>query len=127
MNSCLVLLAHGSKNPNWRKPFEKLVSDLKLDVGEENVLLCFMENAAPSLHDAARYLHTRSTKHIRVLPLFMAAGNHLQQDIPTQMEGIKSQFPEFDIEILPAIGEHPLFLDLMRTLARQCVVDSTSR
>jgi sirohydrochlorin cobaltochelatase len=124
MNSCLVLLAHGSKNPNWLKPFEKLVTDLKHDVGEERVLLCFMENAAPSLPDAARQLLKRGTQHFRVLPLFMATGNHLQQDIPAQIEGIRSQFPELEIELLPPIGEHPLFLDLMHRLAQQCVVDA---
>lgn len=125
MNSCLVLLAHGSKNPNWLKPFEKLASDLKQDVGEDKVLLCFMEHAAPSLHQVARQLLNNGTQHFRVLPLFMATGNHLQQDIPAQIADIRRQFPELEIELLPPIGEHPLFLDLMHSLAQQCMCDAT--
>lgn len=124
MNSCLVLLAHGSKNPNWLKPFEKLASDLKREAGEDKVLLCFMENAAPSLPDAARQLLDRGTRRFRVLPLFMAAGNHMHQDIPAQIAEIKEQFPQLEIELLSPIGEHPLFLDLMHRLAQQCIADA---
>jgi sirohydrochlorin cobaltochelatase len=125
MNSCLVLLAHGSKNPNWVKPFEKLASDLKQDVGEEKVFLCFMEHATPSLHQVTQQLFNSGIQHFRVLPLFMASGNHLQQDIPAQIAGLRSQFPELEIELLSPIGEHPLFLDLMHRIAQQCIGDAT--
>jgi sirohydrochlorin cobaltochelatase len=125
MNSCLVLLAHGSKNPNWLKPFEQLASDLKQDVGEDKVVLCFMEHAAPSLHQVALQLLNNGARHVRVLPLFMATGNHLQQDVPAQIADIRGQFPELEIELLPPIGEHPLFLDLMHRLAQQCMCDAT--
>src|SRR5476649_477561 len=123
--SCLVLLAHGSKNPNWLKPFEKLASDLKRDAGEDKVSLCFMENAAPSLQQMAQQLSNNGTQHFRVLPLFMATGNHLQQDIPAQIADLRRQFPELEIELLPPVGEHPLFLDLMHRLAQQYIIDAT--
>ncbi len=123
--SCLILIAHGSKNPNWLKPFEKLARDLKQDVGEDKVFLCFMEHAAPPLSQVAQQLADSGTRHLRVLPLFMATGNHLQQDIPTEIADIRRQFPELDIELLPPIGEHQLFLDLMHKLARQCVSNTT--
>lgn len=121
-NSCLVLIAHGSRNPKWLKPFEQLARDLKNDVGEENVFLCFMEHAEPPLQRVVQEVAIRGKRKLRILPLFMATGNHLQQDIPGQIAGIKKQFPELEIEVLPPIGEHPLFLELMQRLARQCVI-----
>jgi sirohydrochlorin cobaltochelatase len=125
MNSCLILLAHGSKNPNWLKPFEKLTKDLKQDVGANNVFLCYMEHATPSLQQVAQQLLNHGTQHFRVLPLFMASGNHFQQDIPAQIADLRSEFPELEIELLPPIGEHPLFLDLMHSLAQQCIRNIT--
>ena len=120
-NSCLVLLAHGSKNPDWVKPFEKLARNLKQDVGEEKVFLCFMEHAVPPLQQIAQQLAQNGMRHLRVLPLFMASGNHFHEDIPSQIAGVQAQFPHLNIELLAPIGEHPLFLELMHKLARESV------
>jgi sirohydrochlorin cobaltochelatase len=118
-NSCLILLAHGSKNPQWAKPFEKLVCELKHEVGDGKVFLCFMENAEPSMHQVAKGLAENGTRHLRILPLFMATGNHLQQDIPAQVAAVRTELPELTVELLPPVGEHPLFLELMHKLARE--------
>jgi sirohydrochlorin cobaltochelatase len=127
-NSCLVLLAHGSKNSHWKKPFEKLACDLKREVGEDKVFLCFMEHATPgyrvgqpSMGQVVKELADSGMRHLRILPLFMASGNHLREDIPTEVAAAQAESPQLSIELLPPIGEHPLFLELLRKLARESV------
>ncbi|MCX6900411.1 MAG: CbiX/SirB N-terminal domain-containing protein [Verrucomicrobia bacterium] len=117
----LVLLAHGSKYREWLAPFEQLADDLCKDVGRDNVLLCYMESATPTLLDTVRRLAAAGVTRCRVLPLFMAQGAHFNTDIPGQLDAIKKQFPGFEITLLPVIGQHPMFLALMRQLTKEAV------
>lgn len=119
--SCLVLIAHGSKNPKWTAPFETLVNDLSREVGAEKVFLSFMELASPSLQDVTKKIVANGVTHYRLLPLFLANGNHLAHDLPAQVEEMKQLFAGLEIELLPPIGQHPMFTSLMRQLARECV------
>ena len=119
--SCLVLIAHGSKNPRWTAPFQKMADDLSKEVGDGKVFLSFMELAAPTLQDVAGQIVKDGGLHFRLLPLFLANGNHLAHDLPAQVDDVKKQFPGLEVEMLPPIGQHPMFATLMRQLARECV------
>ena len=112
-NTSLVLLAHGSKNPEWAAPFRKLTADLQKDLGENAVYLCFMENAEPGLMEIAREIMQTPVRKYRLLPMFMAKGAHFHEDIPAEMAKVKAAFPELDGELLEPIGLHPLFFELM--------------
>jgi len=113
INTCFVLLAHGSKNPEWAAPFRKLTANLRKDLGEDAVYLCFMENAEPGLMQVAREIMKTGVRKYRLLPLFMAKGAHFHEDIPACMAEVKAAFPELESELLEPIGLHPLFFELM--------------
>lgn len=116
--SCLVLLAHGSKNPRWREPFERLREELRREVGADRVGLAYMAMAEPSLTVVIRRLSDRGVRVIRILPLFMSSGNHLHEDIPDQVASLRRDYPGLEIAVLPPIGSHPRFTAMMRELAR---------
>ena len=44
----VLLLAHGARDPNWRKPFERLHADVRARLGAIPVVLAFLELAAPT-------------------------------------------------------------------------------
>jgi sirohydrochlorin cobaltochelatase len=81
----LVLLTHGSKDPRWQLPFNELTNGLKERVGGDAVRLAFMEFAAPKLSDVAEEAVRDGKRGLLVLPLFLAAGAHLDEDIPAQI------------------------------------------
>ena len=112
-NTCFVLLAHGSKNPEWAAPFRQLTANLRKDMGEEGVYLCFMENTDPGLMEVAREIMKTRVRKYRLLPLFMAKGAHFHQDIPAEMAKVRAVFPELESELLEPIGLNPLFFELM--------------
>ncbi len=118
-DGCLVLMAHGSKNDNWLLPFQQLAEALKKDVGEGRVHLCFMEFASPTLEEMAAQLHRQGAKRLRLLPLFLAKGSHLCQDVPAQLEALKVQIPDLTIDLLPPVGENPQFAELLLTVVKQ--------
>jgi len=114
----LILIAHGSKNPDWVAPFQKMTADLRQDMGQHAVYLCFMEIAEPGLMEVARQIVENGDQQCRLLPMFMAKGNHFYDDIPAQVKEVKTAFPELEVELLQPVGQHPLFLDLLRSLVK---------
>ncbi len=109
---CLVLLAHGSKDPRWREPFESLFLKVRRD--GERVKLAYMEFIGPTLFEVADECVREHVKHIQILPLFMAAGAHLATDVPEQVTMLRERYPQLHIETLPPIGEDPRMMSLMR-------------
>ena len=116
--TALILMPHGSRNPEWIAPFRRMAEELRGDLGREFVFLAFMENAEPTLMDAARELMATPTRRCRVLPLFMSAGTHFFTDIPRQITEVKAAFPGLEIELMEPVGLHPLFTQLVRQIAQ---------
>jgi sirohydrochlorin cobaltochelatase len=111
-------MAHGSKNANWLVPFRQLTDGLKQDLGETAVQLCFMEFASPTLEEMAQQLYEEGARHVRLLPLFLAKGSHLCQDVPAQLAQLKTKFPDLVIDLLPPIGENPQFAESLHNVVK---------
>jgi sirohydrochlorin cobaltochelatase len=107
--TCLILLAHGSPDPRWRAPFEKLAATLKAELGAGRVKLAYLEYVAPSLEEVAGELAREGEGQcrLRILPLFMSGGGHVTRDIPDLVAALGWKYPEIVAEILPPVGEHP--------------------
>lgn len=126
-DTCLILLTHGSKNPNWRKPFEKLLRLLRKDTGADSIHLSFMESAEPALAQTVELLTQGGCRDIQILPLFMSSGNHLSKDIPAEVRRLTRLHKGLKITTLPPIGSHPRFIQMMLELARHHVKKVPSR
>ena len=116
---CLVLLAHGSKDPRWRAPFERLASELQQELGNRAVRLAYMEFTGPTLMDVAQECAGQMNLNLRLLPLFMAVGAHLAKDIPEQVAEIRGQFPQLTVEVLTPIGEDARLVALVGNIAKE--------
>jgi sirohydrochlorin cobaltochelatase len=104
--SCLVLMAHGSKDPRWRGTFECLYESVRMNFGE-GIRLAYMEFVGPTLMDVAKECFAEGVLSLRVLPLFMAGGAHVATDIPEQMAQVREAFPGMAVEAMSPIGEDP--------------------
>jgi len=113
--SCLILLAHGSPDPRWREPFARLAETLRKELGNDRVALAYLEFAAPTLYETAGAAARAGCGRLRILPLFMAGGGHVDRDIPVQVEQLGWEFPEVEVDILPPVGEHP---DVVAAISR---------
>jgi sirohydrochlorin cobaltochelatase len=115
-NSQIILIAHGSKDPRWREPFEELYIDLKNTLGEEKVALAYLDFISPSLSDVINLSIKNGIENFKVFPLFMAGGGHVDKDIPKQIAEIKEKFNNISIELLPPIGENKEIVHLMKEI-----------
>jgi sirohydrochlorin cobaltochelatase len=115
----LILLAHGSRDPRWRAPFETFATALQADLGADKVRLAYMEFVPPTLTDMAEEASRDAVQQLKILPLFMAGGGHVDRDIPEQVTVVRERFPHLDFSILPPIGEHPRFVALMQEIVKE--------
>jgi sirohydrochlorin cobaltochelatase len=103
----IVLLAHGSRDPEWSRPFERLAAALEKKLPAVAVALCYLEHG-PSLHEALAALVAKGAGAIRVVPVFLGAGGHVKEDIPRL---VAAASPGVPVSIDPPIGEQALLID----------------
>ena len=112
MRSALILLAHGSSDPNWRTPFENLATALA-DRLTTPLRLAYMELCEPSLETTVAELETAGIERAEILPLFFAAGRHLRKDVPRQVAALGEVHPGLALTLLPPVGEHAAFVEAL--------------
>ena len=97
-----LLLAHGSRDPEWRLPFEILAADLKAIHPERPIRLCYLELWHPMLTDAIQEEYGRGIRTFRISPLFWSRGRHLREDLPRLVDAV--MIPGMHIRIDGPLG-----------------------
>ena len=115
----LILLAHGSVKQEWRDSVESLLSSVQEVAGEKAVRLAYMDHATPSLMDCLEAVVEEGVTRFRVLPLFLTGEGHVTRDIGPMVDLARARFRSIEVELLPAVGEHPLFSDLIIEIMRE--------
>lgn len=70
-------------------------------------MLAFLDLMQPSLPDCAAALYADGVRSLRVVPVFLAAGGHLKEDLPKLVAALKERFKDLRITLEPPIGEQP--------------------
>ena len=82
----------------------------------------------PNLRDCAELLLSDGFERIIVLPMFIAQGGHLKQDIPRLIEDLRQRHPQAGFELACAVGEAESIVQAMAAhvlaLAGEKVLDS---
>jgi sirohydrochlorin cobaltochelatase len=77
----IVLIAHGSRDPEWSRPFERIAASLAEKLPAVCVGLAYLESG-PSLDETVAALIAKGVGSIRVVPVFLGQGGHVKQDLP---------------------------------------------
>lgn len=104
MKQGLVLFAHGSRDPEWAKPFERIAALLREQLPATTIGLAFLEHG-PSLEEMIAALVAKGAGSIRVVPLFLGQGGHVKHDLPKLVAGAART--GVDIHLDKPIGEQP--------------------
>ncbi len=113
--SALVLFAHGSRDPAWAEPFKAIQALIRAQAPGLRSELAFLELMQPSIGDCVATLAAEGLEELSIVPLFLAAGRHLREDLPALIKPIQAAHPGLTISILPPIGEMP---DIQAAIAR---------
>ena len=116
-----ILFAHGSRDPEWTRPLERLRDALLAQAPGMAVDLAFLELMQPDLSGAVEGLLARGVNTIDVVPVFMAQGKHLKRDLPLLIEEVRGRHPQLAITLSMALGEAQPVIDAM---ARHIIADA---
>jgi sirohydrochlorin cobaltochelatase len=103
----IVLVAHGSRDPEWSRPFERLAAALEKKLPAHGIVLAYLEHG-PSIEEALAALVAKGVGSVRVVPLFLGAGGHVKLDIPRLVAAAQPAVP---VTIDQPIGEQAALIE----------------
>jgi sirohydrochlorin cobaltochelatase len=106
----IVLFAHGSREPQWAQPLERLAQAVS-QRSQAAVLPAYLEHMTPTLDDAIAALVRQGAERIRVVPIFLGMGGHLKKDLPALVSAAREKHAPTSIELEPPIGDEQSVID----------------
>ncbi|HKX40721.1 MAG TPA: CbiX/SirB N-terminal domain-containing protein [Burkholderiaceae bacterium] len=119
MRRGILLFAHGARDPRWAAPFEAVAARVREHDAAREVRLAYLELMAPSIADAGRELALSGCDRVDIVPLFLGAGGHVRQDLPTLVRDLEQAHPLVQWRLHPAIGELQSVIAAMADAAHQ--------
>lgn len=113
----IILLAHGSRDPLWRRPVEAVAKRMGELAPTLHVRCAYLESCAPDLPSCAAELADLGVNSITVAPLFFGLGKHLREDLPRLLSALQSDHPGIAFDLRKSIGEEAGLIDLLAQLA----------
>lgn len=106
----IILFAHGARDPDWALPFQSIRRQLQAARPDAQIELAFLELMTPSLEAAVARSAEQGAKRVVLVPLFLAQGGHMKQDLPLLVGKIREQHPQLEFRVMTAIGDAPEML-----------------
>lgn len=116
MTRALLIIAHGSRRQAANEEFRQQVAAIASRAPHDMVEAAFLELAEPGIEDGITQLATAGATVIDVFPLFLNAGRHVSEDIPTDVDSARKRLPGVQINLLDYLGKSPDLLDLVAAL-----------
>src|SRR4051812_12353920 len=105
MTTGIILFAHGARDPNWARPLDRLKRMLADRMPDALIESAFLEHMTPTLEDAAAGLVAKGATELSIVPVFIANGGHLREDLPRRVTALEANHPGVPVRIAPPIGE----------------------
>ncbi|MBA3550174.1 MAG: CbiX/SirB N-terminal domain-containing protein [Nannocystis sp.] len=114
----IVLLAHGSPDPDWMLPIERCAALIRTQARGCPVYVATLEQGR-SLGSVVEELVAAGHREVAVIPFFLSpGGKHIKRDLPALVAATQAAFPGLQLRLSPgAIGVDPDVLAALATAA----------
>ena|ERR1700752_5271797 len=109
----ILLFAHGARDPDWARPFEAVLEQIRAASPDTRAELAFLEFMSPDIAGAGRRLAEAGCTQVSVVPLFLGAGGHVRKDLPALLRELSARYPGVQWTLCLAIGEDPAVIEAM--------------
>lgn len=116
--AAIVLIAHGSPDPDWMRPVVALAERLRARAPGRDVAVATLEHG-PALADILDDLAARGHARVSVVPVFLSGGGrHMKRDIPELVARLQRERPDLEVTLAgDALGTDPLVIDALAAAA----------
>src|SRR4051794_6355242 len=117
MKTALLLIAHGSRQPEANDDLHWLAAQLR-ERGHAVVVASFLELAEPTIDDGGRQCVAAGADRVVLVPYFLSAGVHVRRDLSAARDRLAAEFPGVEFALAEPLGRHPLLVDMVEARAR---------
>ena len=119
----IMLITHGSK-VGYRSDLMAMTKDRMFKLGYRDIYCASVEFEEPTIDECAEKMVKEGVRHIIAVPLLIASGIHLKEDIPVAL-GLKEGMSkgtariwdrDIRIDITQPIGKHPMMADVIKDI-----------
>ena len=102
----LLLVAHGSRKDLANQEIRELAARIEQHGtnGYQAVVPAFLEFAQPDIGEGVDYCASLGAKNITVVPYFLSAGNHVNRDVPEQLQTARLRHPAINLQLTQHFG-----------------------
>lgn len=108
MVTAILLIAHGSRKVEANQELHDLAGRLRAEGIYPIVEPSFLELAEPDILTGGSTCVSQGATRILMVPYFLSAGVHLQDDLKTARDELRDHFPGVEFRLAAALGPHPL-------------------
>jgi sirohydrochlorin ferrochelatase len=121
MKTALLLIAHGSRQPEANDDLRHVAAELRQRGGFEVVEASFLELAKPNVVDGGVRCVDHGAARVLLLPYFLSAGTHVRRDLTALRDELAGRFPAVEFRLAEPLGRHPLLLDVVLARAAEAL------
>ncbi|GAA5514184.1 hypothetical protein Dcar01_02937 [Deinococcus carri] len=110
----IVLAAHGSRDPASAAQFEQLAARVRALDPDRVITHGFLEFNAPTLDEAAREAVAAGAREVVLVPGVLLAATHAKNDLPSELNALRQEFPDVTFHYGAAMDLHPALLEVCR-------------
>ncbi|MBC7376871.1 MAG: CbiX/SirB N-terminal domain-containing protein [Burkholderiaceae bacterium] len=117
MSSAIILFAHGSRDPLWRRPLEAVAERVRALAPDTRVVCAYLELTEPDLNASTAGLVADGITSIRIVPMFLGVGKHAREDLPVLFSRLQASHPGVAFTLQSAVGEDERLVNMLAHIA----------
>jgi precorrin-8X/cobalt-precorrin-8 methylmutase len=104
MLTAVLVIAHGSRLKAANEDLYGVVRWLRATDRWDVVGPCFLQFEEPNLGQAVEQVISQGAKRMVLVPFLLFPGNHMQRDIPEEVEALRKRYPHVEILLTRHLG-----------------------
>ncbi|HIZ55826.1 MAG TPA: CbiX/SirB N-terminal domain-containing protein [Firmicutes bacterium] len=113
MKQGVLILAHGSREPETQKTLEAIMDMLHDRLPETLLSHAYLQFCEKTLGAGLIELVQQGAEEITVVPYFLFSGIHIQEDIPNEIRAFTEKHPSIRVRMGKTLGADPRLADIL--------------
>ncbi len=97
MNKVVLLLGHGSRDPEGQAQFFRLTDLVQQRTGSVKVRAAFLELCDPLVLQGIHSCIETGAERILAIPVFLSDASHVKEDLPVELNEARAKYPHVSI------------------------------